>query len=78
MILVPMQLLDISQSALDRAQAKARANIVQATAGLAAREQEYQRYQDMLAKLELVGDNTSGLYQLDRQAASRAEKNEKS
>ena len=27
---------------------------------------------DMLAKLELVGDNTSGLYQLDHQAASRA------
>jgi len=29
---------------------------------------------DMLAKLELVGDNVSGLYQVDRQAASRAEK----
>jgi len=29
---------------------------------------------DMLAKLELVGDNASGLYQIDRQAAARAEK----
>ena len=28
---------------------------------------------DMLAKLELVGDNTSALYQIDRQAAARAE-----
>jgi ferritin len=27
---------------------------------------------DMLAKLELVGDNTNGLYQVDRQAAMRA------
>ena len=27
---------------------------------------------DMLAKLELVGDNVSGLYQVDRQAAARA------
>jgi ferritin len=32
---------------------------------------------DMLAKLELVGDNTSGLYQIDRQAAARAEEDEK-
>jgi ferritin len=27
---------------------------------------------DMLAKLELVGDNTSGLYQVDQQAGQRA------
>ena len=33
---------------------------------------------DMLAKLELVGDNTNGLYQLDRQAAQRAAENAKS
>ncbi len=28
---------------------------------------------DILSKLELVGDNTSGLYQIDREAARRAE-----
>jgi len=33
---------------------------------------------DMLAKLELVGDNTNGLYQVDRQAAQRAEESKKS
>ena len=33
---------------------------------------------DMLAKLELVGDNTSGLYQVDRHAAMRAAENAKS
>jgi ferritin len=33
---------------------------------------------DMLAKLELVGDNASGLYQLDRQAAQRAAESGKS
>jgi ferritin len=33
---------------------------------------------DMLAKLELVGDNVSGLYQVDRHAALRAAANEKS
>jgi ferritin len=33
---------------------------------------------DMIAKLELVGQNTSGLFQLDRQAAQRAAENEKS
>ena len=33
---------------------------------------------DMLAKLELVGDNTNCLYQLDRQAAQRAAENAKS
>jgi ferritin len=32
---------------------------------------------DILAKLELVGDNTSGLYQIDQQAAKRAEEDEK-
>ena len=31
---------------------------------------------DILAKLELVGDNTSGLYQIDREAARRAEEKE--
>jgi ferritin len=33
---------------------------------------------DMLAKLELVGDNTSGLYQVDRHAAMRAAESAKS
>jgi ferritin len=33
---------------------------------------------DVLAKLELVGDNTSGLYQVDRHAAMRAAENAKS
>jgi len=33
---------------------------------------------DMLAKLELVGDNTGGLYQVDRHAALRAAEGEKS
>jgi ferritin len=28
---------------------------------------------DILAKLEMVGDNTNGLYQIDREAARRAE-----
>jgi len=32
---------------------------------------------DMLAKLELVGDNASGLYQIDRQAAARAGEDKK-
>jgi len=45
---------DVNQAgmALERAQAKARANIVQANAALVAREQEYRRYQDMLDKLD--------------------------
>jgi hypothetical protein len=32
----------------------------------------------MLAKLELVGDNASGLYQVDRHAALRAAESAKS
>jgi ferritin len=32
---------------------------------------------DMLAKLELVGDNVNGLYQIDRQAAARGSEDEK-
>lgn len=32
---------------------------------------------DMLAKLELVGDNVNGLYQIDRQAAARGSEGEK-
>jgi ferritin len=33
---------------------------------------------DMLAKLQLVGDNSNGLYQVDRQAAMRAAQSAKS
>jgi len=45
---------DVNQAAmaLDRTKAKARANIAQADAELAAREQEYQRQQDKLAKID--------------------------
>ena len=48
------RLSDVNQAAalLDRAKAKARANIAQAEAMLAAHEQEYQRNLDMLAKLD--------------------------
>ncbi len=41
-----------AQRALERAEARARANIAQATASLAAVEQQYNRYQEMLAKLD--------------------------
>ncbi len=45
---------DVNQAtmALDRMKAKARANIAQANADLAAKEQEYQRQQDKLAKID--------------------------
>jgi HlyD family secretion protein len=45
---------DVNQAemALERAKAKARANIAQADAELAAKEQEYQREQDKLAKID--------------------------
>jgi HlyD family secretion protein len=45
---------DVTQAerALERAEARARANIAQATASLAAVEQQYNRYQEMLAKLD--------------------------
>jgi HlyD family secretion protein len=45
---------DVNQAAaaLDRAKAKARANMAQADAELAAKEQEYQRQQDKLAKID--------------------------
>ncbi len=45
---------DVNQAtmALDRAKAKARATIAQANAELAAKEQEYQRQQDKLAKTD--------------------------
>ncbi|MCL5281061.1 MAG: HlyD family efflux transporter periplasmic adaptor subunit [Planctomycetes bacterium] len=45
---------DVTQAerALERAQARARANIAQATATLGAYEQQYRRYQELLAKLD--------------------------
>jgi HlyD family secretion protein len=45
---------DVNQAvmALERTQAKARANIAQANAELAAKDQEYQRQQDKLAKID--------------------------
>jgi len=45
---------DVNQArmALERTQAKARANAAQANADLAAKEQEYQRQQDKLAKID--------------------------
>ncbi len=45
---------DVTQAerALERAQARARANIAQANATLAAAEQQYRRYQEFLAKLD--------------------------
>ncbi len=45
---------DVNQTkmALERAEAKARANVAQANATLAARDQEYQRQQDKLKKID--------------------------
>ena len=45
---------DVNQAvmALERTEAKARANIAQANADLAAKDQEYQRQQDKLAKID--------------------------
>jgi HlyD family secretion protein len=45
---------DVNQAkmALERAEAKARANVAQAKATLAARDQEYRRQQDKLAKID--------------------------
>jgi len=45
---------DVTQAerALERAQARARANIAQATASLAAYEQQYRRYQELLVRLD--------------------------
>ncbi len=45
---------DVTQAerALERAQARARANIAQATASLAAYEQQYNRYQELLVRLD--------------------------
>jgi HlyD family secretion protein len=45
---------DVNQArmALERTKAKARANIAQAKAGLGAKEQEYQRQQDKLTKID--------------------------
>ncbi len=40
--------------------------------------EEERNVTDILAKLELVGDNPNGLYQIDRQAGMRAAEKEKS
>ena len=40
--------------------------------------EEERNVTDILAKLELVGDNANGLYQIDRQAAMRAAEKSKS